>query len=105
MKNNEAPFHVGQRVVCISDKPLFGPALAGYIIKKRDECNVVGIYYYPGRPEWGPYVEVDLHPGAAYARQHFAPIREVRDHKSIAVPEELLHITERDTLEPVKIKV
>lgn len=33
-----------------------------------------------------------------------APIREVRDHKSVAVPEELLRIVERDTLEPVKTK-
>lgn len=57
--------------------------------------NPSGLYYVlEGMPE-----------NFGYHSSIFAPIREVRDHKSIAVPEELLVIKEGDILEPSKILI
>lgn len=105
MKNNNAPFHPNQRVVCIIDK--FGytePGAPNEVVK--DGVYTVSRTFIGklvnGGLAWGVVLE---EVAGSYEAAAFAPIREVRDHKKVAVPEELLHVVERDTLEPVKVKV
>lgn len=61
----------------------------------RDFINPSGLYYIlEGMPE-----------NFGYHSSIFAPIREVRDHKRIAVPEELLVVKDGDVLEPSHVKI
>lgn len=110
MKN--APFYVGQRVVRT------GPS--NHIVKKGDVGTVcamkhckcgkwqISLSEWPGSgPEREEVVnccgDVLTNEGLYWAHANkFAPIREVRDHKRVAVPEELLVIKEGDILEPSK---
>lgn len=111
MKNNNPPFYVGQRVVCIrqlrsehrKEKEPTPKKGKRYTIR---DCEYNGV-------KWGVRLAEIINPPIEYLEgtiellyvaHAFAPIREVRDHKRIAVPEELLHVVERDTIEPVKIK-
>jgi hypothetical protein len=119
MNNNNPPFSIGQRVVALRDSNATGAPK----IKKGQELSVAGcvkmncgcgwlvlIQEFPARDEksrCGKCCGTVFHEGLFnFGGRHiyFAPIREVRDHKSIAVPEELLHIVERDTLEPLPVK-
>lgn len=114
MKNK--PFYNGQRVVAVVN------ARDGSF-KKGDEktiidqkqiscgCWVVDVGLpcattYCGCSKHG-LVETKFFSGGIgwTIHTHFAPIREVRNHKRIAVPEELLVVKEGDVLEPSKIKV
>lgn len=102
MKNNEqAPFSIGQRVVAIRSWE-GSQSMMGY--NKDDEFTVSGNKQSPHLLLWHSSF-VGRPDNDFYDSKAFAPIREIRTHKRIAVPEELLHIVERDTIEPVKIKV
>lgn len=113
MKNNEAPFVISQQVICV---------VSSKTLVKDKKYRVEDVQFLSCCKMWVVCVGVigqklllnhcscgSLHrfdnPAIYHESGRFAPIREVRDHKSVAVPEELLHIKESDVLEPVKIKI
>lgn len=115
MNNNNPPFFIRQRVVCVKDE-------YAYLVKDR-VYEVLGINQIPCCKIWvvnvgiphrmtnpdqncpvcSKHVPLPDSGYYEYTSDNFAPIREVRDHKSIAVPEELLVIKDGDILEPSKI--
>lgn len=106
MESNNAPFAVGQKVVCISDSFTNHWEFSNSPIRKDGVYTVYHIEYYPQFRKWYIKLQEDTDPFANYWANRFAPVqtqytditKELCD--SVGITEEVPDVKKIKELEP-----